>query len=451
MNTGKTAIKIKENDENIIFWNIEDEELKKGFNPIIYKSNCIIQASGFTKPAEMKLYNVFHSIAFNDLRFNPEKKTFETKISDLVNFGGLNNKDLPYIRETILSLMHVKIQYDVLKNNKLVSRWAFPLLQYTHVEIWEDEKTRKNSKVIFMFSEKILELIKDPRAYNFSYTKLNVYVSSRLNGLYAMYIYQYLKQYEYLIMNEKIKKRDVSIEELRKLTNTEGIYPEFSNFRDRVLEQAKKEINGKDKDGDPLTDIIMDYRLKKTWKKFTGVSFTFEYNPKFKIKGFKETKKEERERLEVEGEVIKEQYEEQRDEIFDNIISNMNNTADRVGEVNEEDERLRTFAEIKKIRYRKEAQSKGRKEFFNLFSDNQTITLNFFRDRVSKYLEFLDNEAKIKKNFNKEIACVSLKTRIEEAYYNQDFYILPEKKERKIILTANDEEEKIISEKPLDF
>ena len=410
MKSEKSLVYTDEKDKELKFLN--EKGLPLGYNPIILKSNCLIQASGRKKPAEIKLYNVFHWIASEELKGDPEKKVFQTKLKDLINYAGLKNKNLKYLRETILGLMDTKITYDIFNlNNQLTARWVFSILQEVKVYIGENGEVSDNSRVDFTFSDRVLETIVRPLQEG-GYTRLSLYSMCNLSGLYACILYQNLKAYEFLI--KSWKRREISIEEFRKLTGTEDIYPDFWNLKKKVLDSAKKEINGKDEDGDPITDIIMNYKLKKTWRKITSISFSFDNNPKFKIKWFKETKKERKEREDVEKEIEKEIEKEEREKTFNKIIDDLGVIADTVApedEKTKEEKIIKTFNKIYENRPTNCDKEKSLKAFNNLLESGE-IDLEELEIKAFNYIERLKEHP--------ERYPLNIINRIEKGTYQQN-------------------------------
>jgi plasmid replication initiation protein len=129
---------------------------------------------------------------------------------------------------------------------------------YTHIvsyaKYWEGK-----GYADFKISDEIAPYLFDMKERYTSYKLTQV---TRLSSIYAIRIYEVLKQYE------NLKKRSFFIDDLRKkLAIKESQYSRFNDFRKYVLEIAKKEINEK-------TDLKVDYTLQKTGKKFTVIDFS---------------------------------------------------------------------------------------------------------------------------------------------------------------------------------
>ena len=82
--------------------------------------------------------------------------------------------------------------------------------------------------------------------------------------LFYVRIYELLKQYE------RIGRREIDLQELRRyLGILEEEYSRFYDFERRVLKQAKEEINEQ-------TDLNIDYEKLKTGRRITSILFKIE-------------------------------------------------------------------------------------------------------------------------------------------------------------------------------
>ncbi len=94
------------------------------------------------------------------------------------------------------------------------------------------------------------------------FTKFNIQNIKPLTSIYAIRIYELCKKF-----HKDSKITEISIQELKKILQIENKYKQTSDFRKRVLEVAKKQINKN-------TDLEIDYELIKEGKKFTKVRFS---------------------------------------------------------------------------------------------------------------------------------------------------------------------------------
>jgi plasmid replication initiation protein len=94
-----------------------------------------------------------------------------------------------------------------------------------------------------------------------NFTVLSLEHIANMNSLYAIKIYQLLKQYE------SAGKREFLLEELKKILGISGLYTEnFKDFRKKVLEVAKENINNS-------SDIEIDFAAEKDGNKVARIVF----------------------------------------------------------------------------------------------------------------------------------------------------------------------------------
>ena len=111
-------------------------------------------------------------------------------------------------------------------------------------------KGKRGSELHFWFPEPLIPIIKEPLRF----ARLRVHFLIQLSGKYAVTLYEILEGFA----NRRDGECRVTIEELRQwLKVPDGAYPDWKNFRHRVLRPAIDQINA-----DPL-----------------GAGFTIEYEP----------------------------------------------------------------------------------------------------------------------------------------------------------------------------
>ncbi|HDR7383803.1 TPA: replication initiation protein [Bacillus toyonensis] len=82
----------------------------------------------------------------------------------------------------------------------------------------------------------------------------------KLKSTYSIRIYELLKQYEH------IKERTISLENLRYYLDAIDTYPNYANFKQRVLKPSQKELNQK-------TDISFEFEEIKLGRKVEKIRF----------------------------------------------------------------------------------------------------------------------------------------------------------------------------------
>ena len=101
-----------------------------------------------------------------------------------------------------------------------------------------------------------------------------------LQSMYAVRIFELLKQYESLGF------REITLSDLRECCGISlSHYKKFSHIKEKVLEAAKKEINEK-------TDLFIRYEGVKTSRKITSIRFSIQKNPEYKKTAFEKSQQE---------------------------------------------------------------------------------------------------------------------------------------------------------------
>ncbi|MED4051941.1 replication initiation protein [Priestia megaterium] len=101
----------------------------------------------------------------------------------------------------------------------------------------------------------------------------------RLNSVYSIRIYELLKQYE------RLRKRELTLEELRHFLAIEPTkYKQYGHFKSKVLAVAQKEINNK-------TDIHFEFVEIKTGRKVTSIEFIITSSPALNDSNYTQEKK----------------------------------------------------------------------------------------------------------------------------------------------------------------
>lgn len=222
-------------------------------SPIVTQSNKITEARYSLTVAEQRLVLTMISMISPE---DEDFKDYEIKISDFQRLLGLNSNDL-YRRteETILKLagrvIHIKDGMDF-----FVSHW-FSSARYFHSQGIVRLSFDKNLKPYFIQLKE-------------QFTKYNLFTVASFKSAYTIRIYMLLKQYQ------NIGFREFELQELRKILGIdEKEYAEFKDFKKRVINQAKKEFEEKNKEakGGYKSDITFDLETKRTGRKISHLKF----------------------------------------------------------------------------------------------------------------------------------------------------------------------------------
>ena len=131
-------------------------------------------------------------------------------------------------------------------NRELITGW-FSSIEFGH-----------EGEVGFMFDFKLKPYLLQLQSRFTAYQLENIL---SLKSKYSIRVYELLKQYEGL------KYCRFDLMELRELLFVKpGVYPDFNNFKVRILEPTKKDIN-------QYTDISISYSNVKTGRRITAIEF----------------------------------------------------------------------------------------------------------------------------------------------------------------------------------
>jgi len=219
---------------------------------VVVQSNKLIEARyALTIPEQRLVLTLISLISPEDTKF----KKYEISISEFQNILGKTHKGIyGQIKETLKKLAS-RVIYIPEGRDYIVSNW-FSFARYISdrgcVQISFDENLKPY----------LLELKNQ-------FTKLNLFLLAKFNSPNAVRIYMLLKQYE------KIGVREIELSFLRDILEIgEKEYPKFADFRKRILNQAKKEFEAKDKEtGCYKSDITFDLETLKTGRKITRLRF----------------------------------------------------------------------------------------------------------------------------------------------------------------------------------
>ncbi|TXR62143.1 replication initiation protein [Bacillus sp. AR18-7] len=212
-------------------------------NNIVSKSNTLIEANSRLNLVEQKMLLCLASnIEPNDRDF----KTYTFPIKQFHDLLGLNGST----KYTELS----KITKELL--SKVIEiRAGEELIQVSWL-----------SSAIYNRNKGTIDMRFDPLLKPFLLELSNKFTSYRLANVvklkstYAIRIYELLKQYE------DLKERTISLENLRYYLDAMDVYPNYANFKQRVLKPSQKELNQK-------TDISFDFEEIKLGRKVQKIRF----------------------------------------------------------------------------------------------------------------------------------------------------------------------------------
>lgn len=121
------------------------------------------------------------------------------------------------------------------------------------------EFKKRSEYVELIIDQKLYELCIDlSKGYTIYQTK----VALSFTSIYAMKIYELIAKWR------NVPKFYIDIDELRRLTDTHGKYTMIKQFKERILDTAKEQLDVSD-----ITDLRFKYKEKKQGKRIVGFDF----------------------------------------------------------------------------------------------------------------------------------------------------------------------------------
>ena len=223
-------------------------------NNLIVKHNKLIEANYKLTLQEQKLILILaQKINKGDLEF--KKYAFTTE--ELSEILELNKKSYySELKEVTKKLMSRVIQIKE-PNELLQVTWL------NSAKYYENEGT-----VELGFSNDLKPYLLQLGSH---FTKLEFNKMVSLNSVYAVRIYELLKQYEI------IRERTITLKELKEILEIKvKSYNIYNNLKRRIILKAKEEINEK-------TDLLIDFEEIKTGRKVTAIKFRIAKKEKIKL------------------------------------------------------------------------------------------------------------------------------------------------------------------------
>jgi len=222
---------------------------------VVYMGNNFIEASYKCTPIEKKILNL--AILKANRREFPAKPnpllTYIVKINrnDLLDIAGLDaRRDFRHIKNACKSL-NEKVLVFVDNEGKEFKTSSF---------ITESEL--KNGELKLGFYGRVIPFFNKLKKRFTSYDLLQ---TKQFTGKYTIRFYELIKQYE------KIGKRKIAIETLRKMFQLEHKYLVYADFRRSVINSAQKELKEK-------SDLYFEYKQNKEGRNIASITLTIKLN-----------------------------------------------------------------------------------------------------------------------------------------------------------------------------
>lgn len=215
-------------------------------NNLVVKHNDLIEARYNLTLNEQRV--ILYSVSLID-REEEDFETIKVKVSDLTNLLDTTEKRYTEFRKIAENLISKTLHIQK-EGSELITSWL------SSMEYLKDEGV-----IELEFSKKLIPYLLQLKKKFTRYELENILY---FKNKHSIRVYELLKQYE------KIKKREIKLENLRDcLGIEEDEYLRFSNFESRVLRITKDEIN-------KHTDLIVDYEKIKTGRRITSILFKIE-------------------------------------------------------------------------------------------------------------------------------------------------------------------------------
>lgn len=240
-------------------------------NPLLAKKQAVIQHNNLIEARYRLTLQEKRLVLWLVSQVKKEDDDFKPHVLSIGEFAEIAKierdgayKELPQITE---KLMQKIIKIRSLENNELLQVSWLNSARYKF----------KEGKVILKFSSDLKPFLLQIKE---KFTKANLQDLMVLKSIYAIRLYELLKQY--VSTGERI----TTLESLREYCGIErNQYKNYNDFKRKILEISEREINLK-------TDILISYEEQKTSRKVTSIRFSIKNNPKYKQTGFEKSQQE---------------------------------------------------------------------------------------------------------------------------------------------------------------
>jgi plasmid replication initiation protein len=226
---------------------------------LIKKSNDLIEARYRFDIWETR---VFTSILSEIEQHDEDFRVYRVYLRDIIKEFNINNGDAyDLLRQATHSLMNKKL-YVNYEQNGAIREKIYHIIRKADVmkSILDESKRKVNEYVDISIDPEMKPLLLELKSRFTTYDVQNVI---KFKSSYTLRIYEHLKQYE------KIGRRTLDIEYLKRIFELTTEYPLFANFYQKVIEPAHKDIN-------EFTDItITNIDKIKAGKKVESLHFIF--------------------------------------------------------------------------------------------------------------------------------------------------------------------------------
>ncbi|MCR9192829.1 MAG: replication initiation protein [Gammaproteobacteria bacterium] len=225
--------------------NHKHHDLKKHVNAIHCSNNLTL--------VQRKLFNALLFHAYPDL---PYKQKFEIKGKDLCGLIGYNSKDTAKLKEALIGLITIAIEWNVLDfSTGQEKKWkASSILASAELS---------NGKCVYEYSQVMKDFLYQPEIYG----QINIALISKFKSSYGLALYENCIRYKGLPQTPWLP-----LDVFKKLMGVfDGKYNVFKDFKKRVLDISVKEVN-------EITPIRVTPEIERINQKVTRIRFRLEKN-----------------------------------------------------------------------------------------------------------------------------------------------------------------------------
>ena len=210
-----------------------------------------VHARGKLTLLQRKVANILLLNAYNEM---PSKSRHQIRVRDLAEVAGFDSKDGALLKNSILSLMTIVIQWNALEDGE--DDWeASPFLAYARV---------RKGVCTYGYSPELREKLYDPAIY----ARINLSVQRKFKSSYALALY------ENCIRFWGVKTTGfIDLEIWRDMLGVgKDQYKAFKELKRRVLTPAIKEVN-------KHSGIIVSMEPKREKRRIVALKFNMRENP----------------------------------------------------------------------------------------------------------------------------------------------------------------------------
>ena len=253
-------------------------------NKKIVQHNDLITSVAKMDKTPLKFFEL--AVACLDTKNIPDDKTVHVSKELLFSFFDVKSENKhSRFKEAILKV-HEQAIFSMQEMNERKGKYEYQVISPLEKTSWNDYE----DVVSFKFTESILPYLIELKE---NFTQYLLSDIAQLNSKYSIILYKWLSmnfnQFEYYqhtnnrreIQLDEYQNPIITIEELRRLTNTENEYTHFPMFEKRILKAAEKEIN-------QYTTLNISYEKIKVGRSINAIQFHITKKPIAKNEFYKQ-------------------------------------------------------------------------------------------------------------------------------------------------------------------